>query len=191
MELAAGTGRLTGLLAPSAKAIHAFDLAPEMVDYAREKFGTYSNITFNVASNSAIPLPDGFADIVVEGWSLGYIAFAGGSDWKLAIDEVVTEMERLLKPGGSVLLFGTLGTGVHRPAAPNKVLEQLYAYLVTEKCFVQSAWFPTDYHFNDLEEAVALTSFFWSDKFGNYVREHELVILPECTAIWHKTLPLS
>ncbi|MCJ8211328.1 class I SAM-dependent methyltransferase [Mucilaginibacter sp. RS28] len=191
VEFAAGTGRLTGLIAPLAKAVHAFDLAPDMVNYAREKFSAYPNVTFNVAGNDSIPLPGGSADIVVEGWSLGYIAFAGGAAWKSDIDHVLSEMERLLRPGGSILLFGTLGTGTHRPAAPNKVLAQLYEYLTTEKGFTQSEWFPTDYRFTDLEEAVELTSFFWNDKFGNYVREHQLVIVPECTAIWHKTLPLS
>lgn len=190
VELAAGTGRLTQLVAPRASTVYAFDSSESMLAFARQKFSElgFSNIHFDEAINQALPIPEKIADVVIEGWSLGYVANEARENWKLAIDQVIEEMERVCKPGGTLLIFGTLGTGAHNPKPPNSTLAALYAYLESEKNFEMAPWFKTDYAFESVEEAERLSSFFWSANFGQLIRERQMKVVPECTAVWHKKL---
>lgn len=190
VEFAAGTGTLTRIIAPFAKSIKAFDLSAEMLKMNKEKTiaAGYANCDFAVADNREIPTPDNVADIVMEGWSLGYIVAAAGENWQLEIEKVLSEMERVLISGGTIFILATLGTGAHKPQPPNKLLENLYNFLEHEKGFLVTPWFKTDYMFESIEEAERLVSFFWSDSFGDYVKEKQLQLLPECTAIWYKRI---
>jgi ubiquinone/menaquinone biosynthesis C-methylase UbiE len=190
VEFASGTGTLTRLIAPMANSIKAFDLSEEMLGLNRKitLHSGFTNCEFAVADNRKIPLPDNCADIVLEGWSLGYIVAASGENWKIEIEKVLFEMERLLLNGGTAIIVATLGTGAHHPKPPNKLLENLYNFLEQEKGFSVTSWFKTDYMFDSVEEAERLVRFFWSDSFGDYVKEKKLQHLPECTAIWHKKI---
>lgn len=190
VEFAAGTGTITGLIAPLANSVKAFDLSAEMLKMNKEKaIGSgFSNCEFVVADNRRIPLPDNVADIAIEGWSLGYIVAASGENWKTEIEKVLSEMERLLTPGGTIIILATLGTGAHHPKPPNELLKNLYDFLEHEKEFSVTQWFKTDYMFESVDEAERLVRFFWSDSFGDYVKEKQLQILPECTAIWYKKI---
>lgn len=190
VEFAAGTGTITQLIAPLAKSVKAFDLSAEMLklNKARAVESGLENCEFAVADNREIPLPDGIADIALEGWSLGYIVAASGENWKTEIDKVLSEMERLLTPGGTIIILATLGTGAHHPKPPNEQLKNLYDFLEYEKEFSVTPWFKTDYMFESVAEAERLVRFFWSDSFGDYVKEKQLQILPECTAIWYKKI---
>jgi hypothetical protein len=48
----------------------------------------------------------------------------------------------------------------------------------------KSTWIRTDYRFASLDEAEALTRFFFGDELAARVVANEWVILPECTGIW-------
>ena len=109
-----------------------------------------------------------------------------GEKWKLIIDEVLSEMNRLLRPGGTIIILGTLGTGSHKPKPPNQQLADLYHFLEGDRGFAVTPWFKTDYRFSSIEEAQRLVSFFWSEEFGQYVATHNLMVLPECTAVWYR-----
>ena len=58
-----------------------------------------------------------------------------------------------------------------------------YAWLEKEQGF-RSTWIRTDYQFESLDEAKALTAFFFGDELANDVVKHNWVILPECTGVW-------
>jgi len=187
VEFAAGTGKITQQILPFVKSVKAYDLSEQMLNFAKEKLTKteYSNWGLEVADNTTIPLPNNCADIIIEGWSLGYMVAAARKEWKTVIDKVLHEMMRLLKDKGTIIIAGTLGTGAHNPKPPNKELENLYHYLEKEKGFSVTPWFKTDYKFQSVEEAEKLVRFFWSDGFGDYIKEKKLTILPECTAIWY------
>src|SRR5262249_43846391 len=74
VELGAGTGRLTRLLAPLVKHIRAFDASAHMLGVAEETLGAMgvSNWSVGVAENRNIPVESGTADISIAGWSLGH-----------------------------------------------------------------------------------------------------------------------
>jgi SAM-dependent methyltransferase len=72
--MGAGTGRVTKIVASTAARVLAFDRSPHMLDRARELLAgeVTRNVTLAAAENDAVPLPDGCADIVIEGWSFGH-----------------------------------------------------------------------------------------------------------------------
>jgi len=176
------------LLAPRARSIRAFDGMGPMLDFATAKADRsgFGNVSFALADNRAIPLPDACAEIVLEGWSIGYLVSQTGEGWEKEVDKVLNEMERLLRPGGTLLIVGTLGTGAHHPKPPNAELAMLYDYLTGEKGFTQWPWFKTDYAFDSAKQAEQLIRFFWSDRFGDFIRDRQMQIVPECTTIWYK-----
>jgi hypothetical protein len=90
-----------------------------------------------------------------------------------------------LRPGGTIIIMETLGTGYEMPTPPDELVAY-YAYLEGEAGF-SSTWIRTDYLFESLAEAQALTSFFFGEEMvEKVVREagQDHVVLPECTGIW-------
>ena len=71
-------------------------------------------------------------------------------------------MQRVLRPGGTIIIIETLGTGYTEPAPPADWFAEYFAFLENDLGF-QSTWMRTDYQFASLDEAVELMSFFWDD----------------------------
>ena len=185
IELGAGTGRLTRLLAPCVRSIRAFDASAHMLEIAEKSLREtgLSNWQTGVADHRNIPVKDSSADLVIAGWSFCYLAVWGGADWKSALRDGYTEIQRVLHPGGMVIILETLGTGSEKPNPP----EHLRAYFdwLTGTGFERS-WMRTDYRFESIEEAVELSTFFFGEEMGRKVRENNWQSLPECTGIWWK-----
>jgi len=183
VELGAGTGRITRLLAPHVKTIKAFDSSAHMLEFAESSLREMglSNWETGVADHRQVPVPDSSADFVISGWSFCYLAVWGGEQWNSALEAGLREIERITRPGGTVLIIESLGTGTEKPRPPEH-LEPYLAWL-TEAGF-ERGWTRTDYHFESLEEAVELSTFFFGEEMGQQVREKNWQILPECTGIW-------
>jgi ubiquinone/menaquinone biosynthesis C-methylase UbiE len=188
VELGAGTGRLTMLLAPKAKHITAFDRAPAMLAVAGNKLATsgLKNWTLGEADNSSLPVPDGSADISIEGWALGHSAFWHEQNWKAVLSKQTGELLRVLRPGGTAIIIETRGTGCGKPAKLPPQLEKFYSFLSDELNF-QSKWIRTDYKFPSLAQGRKLSGFFFNN--------HEITaaitddaVLPECTGLWWKKI---
>ena len=100
VELAAGTGVLTRLLAPrvlrAGGSFTAVDLSPEMLRNAHRHVDP--RVELVVGDVEDLPLPDGSADLVVS--SLGPVQDS---------DRAWSEVTRVLRPGGRVVLV-TWGT---------------------------------------------------------------------------------
>lgn len=183
VELGAGTGRLTRLLAREARFVWAFDASEAMLGVARELLQAdgRTNWTAAVADHRRLPVADRSADIVVGGWSVSAI-FAAEKTTEPGIDQALAEMRRVVRPGGRLLLIETLGTGFSAPHPP-AFLQPYYDYLAARG--FQATWIRTDYRFQDWAEARDLTEFFFgTEPLGALVEGEGGVILPECTGLW-------
>jgi ubiquinone/menaquinone biosynthesis C-methylase UbiE len=183
LDLGAGTGRLTLLLATRAKSIRAFDISAEMLRVCRERLiaSGFSNWQVDVADHRQLPVEDHSADLVTSGWSVSYLVVWNQADGQAELDKWLTEMKRVLRKDGTILLLESLGTGNEEPVRLEHV-ESTYQWLDANG--FQHKWIRTDYKFDSLEEAIELSRFFFGEELGAKVERNQWVILPECTGVW-------
>jgi ubiquinone/menaquinone biosynthesis C-methylase UbiE len=184
IELGAGTGRITCLVAPLVKSIRAFDESRAMLHLAAAKLQQTSlqNWQVGVADHRQIPVEDSCADLVLSGWSVCYVVVWNPEHWQVELERALKEMQRLLRPGGWIILLETLGTGFETPQPPAHLLPY-YQYLETYG--FQRSWIRTDYRFDNLLQGEELSRFFFGEETVQKIELNERgVILPECTGIW-------
>jgi ubiquinone/menaquinone biosynthesis C-methylase UbiE len=187
LELGAGTGRVTRLLAPYVRHILALDSSLPMLEVARRKLIDFGirNCELAVADHRSLPIKHNLFDLAISGWSICYLVSPGAAEpfpnWQRQVGKALHEMERALRPGGTIIIIETLGTGFDTPHPPQH-LEAYFRYL--EDWGFSSTWMRTDYRFDLIEEAQELTRFFFGEKLAQQVVEKDWVILPECTGIW-------
>jgi ubiquinone/menaquinone biosynthesis C-methylase UbiE len=201
IELGAGTGRLTRLLAPHVCRITAMDISPHMLGVAREQLDLAGfskseateehkparSVELAAADNRHLPIADQTADVAIVGWSLGHFVGWYTADWQDQIGQALAEMARALRPDGTIIILETLGTGRETPQPPHEGLAAYYNWLENEHSFSHT-WIRTDYRFASVDEADALTRFFFGEELADHVRRDNLTILPECTGIWWRTI---
>ena len=189
IELGAGTGRLTRLIGPRVASLLALDNSVHMLDFAR-RHPDSGGLSWSaiVADNRRLPLAGGQADLVIAGWSLGHLVGWHERSWREEIALVLADMERMLRPGGTAVILETLGTGHETPRPPTDGLAAYYAFLENERGY-SSGWIRTDFKFASLEEAEHLARFFFGPELAARVAREKLLILPECTGFWWRTLP--
>jgi len=187
LDLGAGTGRLTLLLAPRAKLIRAFDASAEMLRVCRERLvrSGLTNWQVDVADHRQLPILDHSADLAVSGWSVSYLAVWNQDKGVAELDKWLEEMRRVLRKDGTIILFESLGTGNETPVRLEHV-ESTYQWLDANG--FESKWIRTDYKFESLEEAIELSRFFFGDELGEKVERNHWVVLPECTGVWWKRI---
>ncbi|HNT77025.1 MAG TPA: class I SAM-dependent methyltransferase [Anaerolineae bacterium] len=185
IESGAGTGRLTALLAPHVYSLRAFDLSPAMLGEAARLCHEARNTHFAVADHRALPAPDASADLVLSGWSVCMLVVNYRETWQTQVAQTLREFERVLRPGGTIIIIETKGTGHETPVDyPN--LADYYTFLKTQG--FESTWIRTDFQFDDEAQAEALTGFFFGEKFAKDIVAQYGVIVPECTGVWWKRL---
>jgi len=189
VEFGAGTGRLTCLLAPFVAQIDACDNSPHMLSVAERKLktGGWQNWRLHVADNTNLPLPDHSDDIAIEGWSFAHAPGWFPGTWQQKVRQMIGEMMRLLKPGGTFILLETLGTGYETPTPPAPHLAELYAWW-EETYQLHHSWIRTDYQFASPQEGADQTRFFFGDALADRILANQMTILPECTGIWWQTV---
>ncbi len=185
VELGAGTGRFTRLLAPDVARITAFDISPHMLSVASGKLirSILNNWQLVAADNRQLPLKTQVADLAIAGWSLGHSVGWYPDTWREEIGRALAETARILRPGGTIIILETLGTNRRSPHPPSPDLADYYAWLERVQGF-QRNWIRTDYRFTSVQEAVALTRFFFGDEMAQEVLANDSLIVPECTGIW-------
>lgn len=188
VEFGAGTGRMTGIVAPYVKSILATDISEHMLAIAEEKLAPkYPHLRLAVADNRQMPIKTASADITIAGWSFGHATVWYQDRWKEEISQAVNEMKRVLRPGGVAIILETLGTGRETPNPPTDILADYYNWMENEQRFSHT-WIRTDYQFESPEEADFLVRFFFGNDFADTVMKDKRVILPECTGIWWLTV---
>jgi ubiquinone/menaquinone biosynthesis C-methylase UbiE len=187
IDLGAGTGRLTLLLAPRARSIRAFDASAEMLRVCRQRLvaNGLSNWQVDVADHRQLPVQDHSADLVVSGWSVSYLSVWNQENGALELDKWLTEMKRVLRQDGTIILLESLGTGNEEPVRLEHV-ESTYQWLDANS--FQHKWIRTDYQFESVDEAADLAGFFFGEGMTAQVLEKQSTILPECTGVWWRNV---
>jgi SAM-dependent methyltransferase len=185
VEFGAGTGRVTRLVAPLARRVLAFDAAQAMLRVAASRLRAEGrgNVLLAAADNAALPVASGAAGVALAGWTFGHATVWSQPGWRGPVGRALAEARRVLRPGGVLAVIETLGTGREEPAAPSPALAEYYAALEAEHGLSRLV-IRTDYRFASLEEAAALTRFFFGDALAARVERERRLELPECTGIW-------
>jgi ubiquinone/menaquinone biosynthesis C-methylase UbiE len=194
VEMGAGTGRVTRLLAPHVRRMRSFDASPGMLRIARRQLyaAGLSKVVLAVADNRVLPVASGSADLCIEGWSVAQMIAWERDTWHDTARQVLDEMRRVVRPGGMLILIETLGTGSAEPRPPSEWMAELYGYFETEGGFTRT-WVRTDFHFASAAEAQALVGFFWGEELARAMLaqavpgEGNSLMVPECTGIWWAT----
>jgi ubiquinone/menaquinone biosynthesis C-methylase UbiE len=187
VEWGAGTGRLTLLAAPFARSILATDRSPAMLDRAAAKLRAVDRVRWHVAvaDHQHVPAANRSADLALAGWTLPYLLSPFEPDGHANIARVLAEMQRVLRPGGMMIIIDTLGTGFTTPQIVSPELGDYFEFLEHEHGFRQT-WVRTDYQFASLEEAVRQLEWFFGAELANRVIAERWLVVPECTGIWWK-----
>ncbi|MBH5318638.1 class I SAM-dependent methyltransferase [Paenibacillus sp. GSMTC-2017] len=187
VDMGAGTGRLTTVLAPKVKSIVAVDASEAMLKLTSDRLreAGHTNWGVLVGDHRQLPLEDNCADLVVSGWSICYVSSTAHKDWQSNLERVIGEMRRVLKVGGTAIILETMGTGFETPHPPD-FLKDYYAEL-TDVYGFDHKWIRTDYSFESVEQAERLTRFFFGDDLGDRVARDRIITLPECAGIWWRT----
>ena len=188
IEFGAGTGRLTMLLSPFVKEIHAFDQSPHMLARAEKNLTAagYKNFTLRTGEHLRTGAPSSAYDIAIEGWGFGHCILAQPKAWRDVAKSLLDQMQRVVKINGTCVVIETLGTGFEEPQVPNNELGLFYSYLETTAGFRRMC-VRTDYRFDRVENASRVLSFFFGERMRTYVEEKKCTIIPECTGIWYRT----
>jgi ubiquinone/menaquinone biosynthesis C-methylase UbiE len=183
VELGAGTGRLTCLIAPQVKSIQAFDVSASMLRVAKAKLERSSlrHWRVAVADHRALPIGNASADLVLAGWTVAQLVAWNLATWQTQVASVLAEAQRVLRPGGTIVIIETLGTGYATPYRPGK-LAPYYSWL-EERGFT-STWIRTDFQFESPTEAKALLGFFFGEAMAEEKVNKHGIIVPECTGLW-------
>lgn len=188
IDMGTGTGRLARLLAPFARSVGAFDTSAAMLTVAasRLKAGGTRRRQVAVADHRALPVQSHSADLVISGWSICYTV-VWEEDWQTELSKALAEMQRVARPGGTLVIVETQGTGYETPTPPENV-KPYFAYL--EANGFASTWIRTDFRFASVGEARELITFFFRGDISDRLISREPAILPECTGIWWKSARL-
>ena len=116
VEWGAGTGRLTLMAAPYARSILATDRSPAMLDRAAAKLRGVDRLRWHVAvaDHQHVPAASRSADLVLAGWTLPYLLPPYERDGYANIARVLADMQRVLRPGGTLIIIERWAPGSRR-----------------------------------------------------------------------------
>jgi ubiquinone/menaquinone biosynthesis C-methylase UbiE len=187
LEVGVGTGRITRLVARHARQLVGVEREPAMLDVARRHLASLPQCTLQLGDAEALPVASGWADVAIAGWVFGHFRYWMPEAWRLRVGRALAEMKRALRPGGSLIVIETLGTGSLEPAPPSPELAEFYAWLEQEQGFARRA-IRTDYAFPSVARAAEVTGFFFGAEFARRVLAEQWTRIPECTGIWSQRL---
>lgn len=185
LEVGAGTGRVTRLLLEAGARVVGTEPAPAMLAVARRHTAREpaARCALLGADALALPVRAGWADVAIAGWALGHLRAWHGDAWRETIGRALAGMERALRPGGTLIVIETLGTGEERPRPPSAALAEYYAWLEGAQG-MRAVSIRTDYRFADAPAAARATGFFFGEEFAARVLERHWARIPECTGLW-------
>lgn len=184
LDLGTGTGRLPLLLKDRVAQIVGVDLHWDMLrQNAVQRGKVNGHWPLVQADIRQLPFASQMTDIVTAGWAIGHFCGWYANDWQTQIGRAIKEMKRLCASGGVILIFETLSTGSLTPAPPTPALANYYAWLEGDWGFKRTT-FSTDYQFENVEQAVEWTEFFFGEALSEKIRANNWARLPEWTGMW-------
>jgi ubiquinone/menaquinone biosynthesis C-methylase UbiE len=185
-DLGSGTGRIPLLFSQTPARFICLDLYRAMLrenGLQRDEAG--GNWALVEGDMRSLPYPDGIADIAMAGWSIGHLRAWFSQDWQYQIGRILQEMQRVVKPGGVLIICETMSTASLVPRPPAPELAEYYVWLEQKHHFLLDI-IPTDYQFASVEQAVEFTEFFFGGEMAAQIHLNRWARLPEWTGIWHK-----
>jgi ubiquinone/menaquinone biosynthesis C-methylase UbiE len=186
LEVGVGTGRVTRLMLRAGARVRGFDRAEAMLAVALGSLGNDPNCTLAIADAEQLPVDDAWADVAIAAWVFGHFRHWMPENWRSSIGRALGEMQRALKPGGTLIVIETLGTGSETPNAPSEELAEYYSWLEHEHGLSRTS-IRTDYRFESAEQAHELVSAFFGPEKAERTRAFGADI-PECTGLWWRQL---
>lgn len=183
VETGAGTGRLTRLLAPRATRLRAFDGSAAMIGIARRHLSDEAHVELDVARHEKLPVETDIADLALEGWAFGHALRWNADGWRDDVRRWVTELDRVTREGGRVILIETMGTGLLAPFEGGHSLEPFDTF-VRETLGFERHVVRTDYAFASVDEAARVLGFFFGERMVARVRDNAWTIVPEHTGVY-------
>jgi ubiquinone/menaquinone biosynthesis C-methylase UbiE len=97
LDLGCGAGVLTERLVASGFDVDAVDIAPDMLEFSRQRLSKYDRSKYRLAQAecSKLPFPDAAFDVVACIGVFGYME---------DVDAAIREIKRVLRPGGTLIL---------------------------------------------------------------------------------------
>jgi len=189
LDLGSGTGRLPVLISAGNEKpgqMVGLDLQAAMLrENLRQRQAHAGTWSLLLADMRRLPLAASWADVVIAGWAVGHLTGWYPASWQAEIGQVLAEMQRMLKPGGCLIILETLGTGSLTPGPPVQSLAALYSWLEGKQGFNRRT-IRTDYQFVSVEQAVQNTEFFFGAGLAERIRQHKWARLPEWTGVWFR-----
>jgi len=152
------------------------------------------NFAAKVSDHRKIDAQDNSADLAIAGWSICHLVKWNWESWEECLKAALNETARVLRPGGTLIILETLGTGKENPAPPDEKLAAYYTYLEKELDFSKT-FIRTDYKFDNMQECDEILRSFFGDALTDDILENSIIIgedrkpiVPECTGIWWKEL---
>jgi ubiquinone/menaquinone biosynthesis C-methylase UbiE len=189
-EFGCGTGRVSALLARQVRWLYAFDFTRSMLrlTQAKQENNGWKTVSLAQADSRQMPVRSSWADFAIEGWAFLQIAVWHPHDWQNQLGRALDEMQRVVRPGGKMILIETLGTGESTPK-PAPFHRIVYDYLEDQHGFTPLN-LRTDYCFETLEQIQqVVVPLFGPEMLGRLVDAGQGWILPECTGLWWRGVP--
>jgi ubiquinone/menaquinone biosynthesis C-methylase UbiE len=186
LDVGSGTGRIPLLLRTRTTHMVAVDLyAPMLWEQRRQRDGAGEAWPLIQADARRLPFAGGTFDLVLAGWALGHFCEWYGPAWQREIHAALAAMARVARPGGTLVICETLGTGVEEPQPPAPALARYYRWLEESWGFRRET-IATDYHFPSVADAEENIGFFFGAELAREVRSRRWRRVPEWTGVWHR-----
>lgn len=186
LDLGSGTGRLPLLLTKQNIQIAALDLHQAMlIEQASQRDDIDGKWDLLQGDMHCLPFPNEWAEVVLAGWALGHFVGWYEQNWRQRVEQVINEMQRVLSPGGTIIILETLGTGSLKPAPPHDGLAQYYDLLEKKFEFNRNE-ISTDYRFETISQAIEKSEFFFGPDLTEKIQANQWTRIPEWTGIWSK-----
>jgi ubiquinone/menaquinone biosynthesis C-methylase UbiE len=151
------------------------------VAHAKLEASGLGNWQIAAGDHRHLPIGNAVADVALAGWTIAHLVAWNLPTWQSEVEQVLAEMRRILRTGGTIIILDTLGTASAMPHAPDKFVPY-YSFL--ESSSFASTWIRTDFQFGSLAEAQALLGFFFGDAIGQQIVHEYGAFVPECTGLW-------
>lgn len=183
VDVGAGTGRVAiGLGARGARSVHAVDASEGMLAVLRDRarLEGVTRLTTTVADHEQLPLASACSDVTTSAWSVGHATRTWETDWLPHVSRSISEMRRITRPGGAVIVVETLGL----PKRPlRQSLVDYHQWLEKDQGFARIE-LDTDFVFRSVAEADRLTRWFFGDATADELVRTQSTRLPERTGLW-------